>query len=63
MVCGVLIVISILNVEIFGAFTCLGHKLIDGARNYVVIRSDHVTTYPPQKAAREIVCAAPDKCI
>ncbi|KAJ0127219.1 Acyltransferase LovD, partial [Fusarium oxysporum f. sp. albedinis] len=34
--------------------------LIDGARNYVVIRSDHVTTYPPQKAAREIVCAAPD---
>jgi hypothetical protein len=37
--------------------------LIDGARNYVVIRSDHVTTYPPQKAAREIVCAAPDKCI
>jgi hypothetical protein len=38
-------------------------KLIDGARNYVVIHSDHVTTYPPQKAAREIVCAAPDKCI
>ncbi|KAH7490452.1 hypothetical protein FOMA001_g2256 [Fusarium oxysporum f. sp. matthiolae] len=37
--------------------------LIDGARNYVVIGSDHVMTYPPQKAAREIVCAAPDKCI
>ena len=40
----------------------MAHLLIDGARNYVVIRSDHVTTYPPQKAAREIVCAAPDKC-
>ncbi|KAJ0129439.1 hypothetical protein HZ326_27470 [Fusarium oxysporum f. sp. albedinis] len=37
--------------------------LIDGARNYVVIRLDHVTTYPPQKAAREIVCGTPDKCV
>ena len=37
--------------------------LIDGVRNYVVIRLDHVTTYPPQKAAREIVCATPDKCV
>lgn len=40
-----------------------GRLLIDGARNYVVIRLDHVTTYPPQKAAREIVCLTPDKCV
>ncbi|KAL9562727.1 hypothetical protein ACKAV7_013291 [Fusarium commune] len=42
--------------------------LIDGARNYVVIRSDHVTTYPLQKAAREIIwpdgeLVTPDKLV
>ncbi|KAF4463277.1 heterokaryon incompatibility het-6 [Fusarium albosuccineum] len=38
-------------------------ELIDGARNYVVIFSGHVTSYPPQNATREIVCATPDKCV
>ncbi|KAM4067561.1 pyruvate phosphate dikinase, PEP/pyruvate binding domain-containing protein [Hirsutella rhossiliensis] len=35
--------------------------LIGGARNCVVIHLDHVTTYRPQNAAREIVCRTPDK--